>query len=46
MDSSQVYILSPDAPLPGGAGQGFIIGVLLGKNLLKRGWYAKNLGKR
>jgi hypothetical protein len=32
-------------PLPISAGLGLIIGGLLGKNLLKREWYAKNLGK-
>jgi hypothetical protein len=32
-------------PLPISAGLGLIIGGLLGKNLLKKGWSAKNLGK-
>jgi len=39
------FYFSSGSPLPGGAGLQFIIGGLLGKNLLKRGWYAKNLGK-
>jgi hypothetical protein len=37
--------LPSGTPLPIGAGLEFIISGLLGKNLLKRGWYAKNLGK-
>jgi hypothetical protein len=37
-------LLSPGPPLLGGVGLG-LIGRKLTKNLLKRGWYANNLGE-